>query len=361
MKLLFALPGFHRYDRGAEVALLSVASELAASGDQVTVAGSGESREGTPYEFVHIPAIRRERFEKFPTFPPLRSETAWEDATFAAGLTSRMVASSYDATITCAFPFTHWALRLSRGSRPKHIFVTQNGDWPAQSDQSEYRFFHCEGLVCTNPDYFATNKHRWPSQLIPNGIDLGRFCRGAPERRRYGLPEGVPIILMVSAFIDSKRVLEGVRAVAALPDAFLAIAGDGPLRREANQLADDLLPGRYRQLVLSAEDMPGLYRSADAFLHLSLLESFGNVFLEAWASGLPIVGHDSDRLRWILGDDQFLCDTTDQSRLVQTLQQALKASPSSSRTGIERFAWPAVADQYRVFLQHVLAGSAGSS
>lgn len=41
MRLLFALPGFHLFDRGAEVALLSVAAELAKKGDNVTVVGSG--------------------------------------------------------------------------------------------------------------------------------------------------------------------------------------------------------------------------------------------------------------------------------------------------------------------------------
>ena len=86
MKLLFALPGFHRYDRGAEVALLSVASELARAEDEITVLGSGEPRPQAPYVYHSLPSIRREWFEAFPKFPPLRSETAWEDATFAANL-----------------------------------------------------------------------------------------------------------------------------------------------------------------------------------------------------------------------------------------------------------------------------------
>jgi len=37
LRFLFALPGFHQEERGAEVALLSVAEELAKLGDQVTV------------------------------------------------------------------------------------------------------------------------------------------------------------------------------------------------------------------------------------------------------------------------------------------------------------------------------------
>jgi glycosyltransferase involved in cell wall biosynthesis len=160
---------------------------------------------------------------------------------------------------------------------------------------------------------------------------------------------------MVSAFIESKRVLDGIRAVSKLNDAFLAVAGDGPLRGEARKLAAELLPGRYKQLTLSADDMPDLYRSVDAFLHLSLLESFGNVFLEAWACGLPIVAHDSERLRWILGEGQFLCDTEDEDALVRLLRSALSAGETASPVGIERFAWPSIARQYREFISGVLA------
>ena len=357
MKLLFALPGFHRYDRGAEVALLSVASELARAEDEITVLGSGEPRPQAPYVYHSLPSIRREWFEAFPKFPPLRSETAWEDATFAANLALREPLSAYDATITCSFPFPHWALRRGRGSGPAHIFVTQNGDWPAFSKRSEYRFFGCEGLVCTNPDYLSRNRQRWRCALIPNGVDINRFQPGPSSRERFGLPSGKPVVLMVSAFIESKRVLDGIRAIAEIDDVFLAVAGDGPLRQEARKLADELLPGRFLQLTLPARDMPDLYRSADAFLHLSLLESFGNVFLEAWASGLPIVAHDSNRLRWILGDEQLLCDTQDRSALVSSLKAALAAGKSTAPQGIERFTWPAIARQYRDFVAEVLASA----
>ena len=47
MRLAFALPGFHKVDRGAEVALLAVAQNLALRGHAVTVFGSGQARSGT--------------------------------------------------------------------------------------------------------------------------------------------------------------------------------------------------------------------------------------------------------------------------------------------------------------------------
>jgi glycosyltransferase involved in cell wall biosynthesis len=351
VKLLFALPGFHRYDRGAEVALLSVARELARGGEDVTVAGAGPARAGAPYRYVRVPAVRRERLERFPRIPPFRSETAWEDATFAANLALRLAVAPYDATVTCSFPFTHWALRRRGQRRPAHIFVTQNGDWPALSDDAEFRTFRCDGLVCTNPDYLARNQGRWRCALIPNGIDLDRFRPGPSARSALGIPEGKRVVLMVSALIDSKRVLDGIRAVARLDDAVLVVAGDGPLREEVVRLADRLIPQRFRLVSLAAEQMPDLYRSADAFLHLSLLESFGNVFLEAWASALPVVAHDSDRLRWILGQGHYLCDTTNPAELHTALQAALGEGPKSPRERIERYAWPSIAAEYRTFIE----------
>lgn len=351
MRLLFALSGFHKYERGAEVALMSVAEALAASGDEVTLMGSGEARPGTSYHFEHVSSISRETFEKWPQFPPLRSETAWEDASFAANLLRKYEPSDFDAVVTCAFPFTHWALRRPAKKKPLQIFVTQNGDWPAFSDQSEYRSFACDGLVCTNPDYLERNRAKWNCALVPNGVDLARFKPGKGNRQRFGLPGDKKIILMVSAFIESKRVLEGIRAVAQLSDAFLVVAGDGPMRDEAQALADKLMPGRFLRISLAAKDMPALYQSADVFLHLSLLESFGNVFLEAWASGLPIVAHDTDRLRWILGDYGQLCDTQNQADLVAALNAAMSSKIADQASGIERFAWSNIADEYRKFIK----------
>ena len=357
MKVLFALPGFHRYDRGAEVALLSVADALARIGTQVKVMGSGSERAEAHYDFIRAPSMRRERFERFPTLPPLRSETAWEDATFALSMMRAYQPAAYDVVVTCSFPFTHWALRRPARRKPLQIFVTQNGDWPAFSNDGEFRTFDCDGLVCTNPDYYLRNKGNWNCALIPNGIDLERFAPGASERERLGLPQDRPIVLMVSALIESKRVLDGIRATAELDDAVLVVAGDGPLRGEAETLARRLLPDRFLRVSLPARDMPALYRSADAFLHMSLLESFGNVFLEAWACGLPIVAQESERLRWILGEDApFLCDTQDSQITAGHLKEAIFAGKSDLLPpGIEKYTWPNIAQQYLSFFDQLAA------
>lgn len=363
MRILIALPGLHRVDRGAEVAFLAVANALAAAGEDVTVIGSGNTRPGMRYDFRHTGSIRRERFEFMPSVPGFRDDCAYEDLTFAANLLTRYKPSDYDVTLTCNYPYTNWALRWRRNGAgmPRHVFVTQNGDWPAFANKSEFRFFGCDGLICTNPDFFNRNNVRWRCALIPNGVDTGRFRPGPPRRADFGLPESVPIILMVSALIPSKRVGLGIDVASLLPDCHLVVAGEGPLRVELDDRASKLLPGRFTRLSVAPDKMPDLYRSADVFMHLSKVESFGNVFLEAMACGLPVVAPDSERLRWIVGADEHLFASDAPADIASSVTAALNAPqrPDTIRDGkVDRFAWPRIGAMYRDFLTEIVGSPA---
>lgn len=356
MRILFALAGLHRVNRGAEIAFTSVGDELARAGHQVTLIGSGPSISGRSYRYLHAGCVPRERFEHFPKLPFLRQDTAWEELTFMPGLLARFRPEDYDVTLTCGFPFTNLALRrpVLRGRRPNHIFVTQNGDWPAYSTNAEYRLFGCDGLVCTNPDYLDRNRTRYRCALIPNGVDLTRFSPGAATRERFGFDPSRPVVLMVSALIMSKHVDVAIDAVGAIPDAVLAVAGDGPLRSELAARAEEKLAGRYRQMRVSHDDMPDLYRSADVFLHLSKDESFGNVFVEALAVGVPIVAYDLPRTRWIVGDCALLADPAEPQDLVTQLKAALGADDKRRDEAVRRagsFGWPRIAAQYSDFFK----------
>ena len=360
MKILFALPGLHRIDRGAEIAFISVARELAKSGDMVTLIGSGQERSGEPYQFIHAGSISRDHFGSLPSVPLLRNDYAYEEMTFIPDLLRKYRPADYEVTLTCSYPFTNWALRrpaLGR-RRPAHVFVTENGDWPAYCNQSEYRFFGCEGLICTNPDFYERNRRRWVCQLIPNGVDCERFKPGPNQRELFGLPADKLIVLMVSALISSKRVDAGIEAVRQIPDAHLVVAGNGPLRPSIESMAASALPGRFTCFSVPADQMPMLYQSADVFLHLSREEAFGNVFLEAMACGLPIVAPDTARVRWIVGNDQFLLDKDDPSSTAAAVMAASAAPLYKRHDNISKaasFSWPRIARLYRDFL-HGLAG-----
>jgi glycosyltransferase involved in cell wall biosynthesis len=358
LRVLFALPGLHRVSRGAEAAFENVARQLARRDDfEITLIGSGTERPGEPYQFRHADLVPRERFEKWPRIPPFRNEYRWEEFSFVRNFWREFHPREFDLTMTCSYPFVNWMLRARRDhARPRHVFVTQNGDWPAQRRNAEYKWFSCDGLVCTNPEYFERQKNTWRCALIPNGMDAARYTPGPADRAAFNIPSGVPVVLMVSALIPSKFVAGGVRAVARLPGVHLVVAGDGPQRDEVDGLARDLLPGRFTRLTTTMDRMPALYRGADVFLHLSRDEAFGNVYIEALATGLPVVGHDYPTARWILGEFGRLVDTTDDQRTADAVQAALaapRAADARHTFAANRYDWPAVGAQYAAFLKQV--------
>ena len=73
----------------------------------------------------------------------------------------------------------------------------------------------------------------------------------------------------------------------------LVIVGQGPMRRTlvAN------LPDAHFTGPLEGEELSRWYASADVFVFPSIAETFGNVVLEAFASGLPVVGIDAGSVR----------------------------------------------------------------
>lgn len=64
----------------------SIAQQIALGGEhEITLVGSGEPRSDRDYNFIHVPAASRERFEDWPRLPFLRHEFMYEELTFAAG------------------------------------------------------------------------------------------------------------------------------------------------------------------------------------------------------------------------------------------------------------------------------------
>ena len=356
MRILIALPGLQRYNRGAEIAFIAVAKELVKAGDAVTLIGSGSARHDEPYKYLRANSVRREYFERLPSLPILRNEYCYEELTFAPELLARFRPADYDITVTCSYPFTNWILRrpVWRGRRPPHVFVTHNGDWPPYARQmkttlAEFKYFGCEGLICINPDFFERNKNLWNCRLIPNGVDCNRFRPDQSHRSKFGLPENRLIVLMVSAVIPNKRIEVGIEAVSRLPGAHLVLAGDGPLRDQITAAAGRLLPGRFTRLNVPPDQMPLLYNSSDVFMQCSKDEPFPLVFLEAMACGISVVAHDMPRVRWFLGEKEFFADMDDPDQIAQAITRA-SASSTSDRDGrikkASDLSWDRVAAMY---------------
>lgn len=371
MQIAMILPGLGRVQRGAETAFLEVAAGLNQFPDiDVHLFGSGTD---VPrgLKITAVECTPREKFEKWPKFPSLRSECHYEELSYVFRLwrSGTFQPQQFDATISCTYPWINWFLKRAKRKNPhlKNVFVTQNGDWMCRARHREYRFFDCDGLVTINPEYYENNRERFPTALIPNGTDPDIFFprteKPEPEKLDIGepLPRDRKIVLMVSALIESKRVAEGVQAAAQVEDAYFVVAGDGPERDRVNQLAEQLMPGRYRMLgSVQREQMPALFRQADVFLHMSQIEPFGIVYLEAAASGLPIVTHDGPTPRWILGDTALFADSDRLEDVADAIRHAIdpayqqQLGDAARRRVIEDWTWKAQSAKYRTFIRELL-------
>jgi glycosyltransferase involved in cell wall biosynthesis len=131
--------------------------------------------------------------------------------------------------------------------------------------------------------------------LVSNGVDLNEFYPASNEQKRearlrLSLPEG-PVALFAGQLIERKGVGQLLAAwrelITELPDATLVFAGDGAqaeaVRREAARLGSRVLYIGVR------DDIADVMRAADTLALPSRNESFGNVVIEAMASGLAVV------------------------------------------------------------------------
>jgi glycosyltransferase involved in cell wall biosynthesis len=134
----------------------------------------------------------------------------------------------------------------------------------------------------------------WPAaaaRVIPN---FAEAVNGpAVSRAALDTPEGVPLLLGMGRLHAHKAHDVSLRALARLPDAFLWIAGTGPLEAELKALAVDLGVAQRVRFLGWRDDPWALYRAADLCLFPSREEPLGNVVIQAWAYGLPVVAAEA--------------------------------------------------------------------
>jgi glycosyltransferase involved in cell wall biosynthesis len=134
--------------------------------------------------------------------------------------------------------------------------------------------------------------------LAPNGIDPAAFRFSAPARvaarSRLGIPLHAYVVGGVGRQVRGKAFDTLIRAVAAVPDTYLLLGGDGPEHVMLMRLVHQLGVGSRVRFAEPAEDpssdsptVPELLSAMDLFVSPSPEESFGVAVVEALASGLP--------------------------------------------------------------------------
>jgi glycosyltransferase involved in cell wall biosynthesis len=192
------------------------------------------------------------------------------------------------------------------------------------------------------------------SVYIPNGVDLEKFTfKGSP----FKVSLKKPIVLVVGAFTEQKRMDLTIKAVAKINGAsLLMIGGGGELQEELNEEGKRLLGEKFELKSVPFEKMPEIYRCADVFtLPSTPSESFGNVLVEAMASGLPVVATDDPIRREIVGNAGIFVDPTNINEYAKALETALKTNwGDKPRRQTEKFSWDEIAKKYNNLLIEII-------
>lgn len=208
----------------------------------------------------------------------------------------------------------------------------------------------------TNYESSWAKKWAWGTKIvtIPNGVDLEKF---SPNGKKVNLGLKRPIVLSVGALYWYKRHVSTITAVYKVSAGSLLIIGDGPEKEKLQNYGNELLgKDKFQILQVPYKDMPKYYRSADVFALPSWnREAFGIVYVEAMASGLPVVAPDDTPRREIMGDASiFASDVTDRQKYGNAILEALsKDWGNKPRKQAEKFSWDKIAEKYEKLFEEI--------
>jgi len=207
-------------------------------------------------------------------------------------------------------------------------------------------------------------------RVVARGVDTALFDparRSETLRAKWGVGPADPVLLHVGRIAAEKNLTALVSAYAAAraqaPRSRLVLVGDGPARTEVQARCPDAIFAGTRR----GEDLAAHYASADVFLFPSLTETYGNVTLEALASGLAVVAFDYAAAAEIIrhGDNGLLAPMADAGAFAALAASAVSDLARARLMGVRaresalKLGWDLVVRQLETLLE-VAAGVAAS-
>jgi len=219
-------------------------------------------------------------------------------------------------------------------------------------------FQKCDILVCNTPDLVRyVVEQGWPQDRafhIPNFPYLEENIAAA-SRASLDTPESAPVALALGRLHPNKAHDVLLRAAAMVPDLYVWIAGEGPERAKLEALACELGIERRVKFLGWRTDRAALFKAATVCAYPSREEPFGNVVVEAWSFGLPLVTTASHGPAWLTrnGEDAIVTPVDDAEAFAAGLRQVLQ-SPGLAATLVshgarrvrEEFSEDAIVGQY---------------
>jgi glycosyltransferase involved in cell wall biosynthesis len=232
------------------------------------------------------------------------------------------------------------------------------------------------GAICTIeivPNGVSVKKFSPNVILSPKGEESPRLGRGdglgqaersfanAQDNKKeklkdsLGIKENDKVIITVSRLVEKNGVGDLIKAVALLPENYkLLILGGGALEKSLKfkvrslKLEDKILfLGE-----ISPDEVPKYLAISDVFVRSSLAEGLGNVFLEAMAAGVPIVGTPVGGIPDFLtnGETGLFCKVRNPASIAEKINQILsdenlrqKLISNGKKLVTEKYDWAIIA------------------
>lgn len=175
--------------------------------------------------------------------------------------------------------------------------------------------------------------------ILPRGLDTLLFHpskRSTDFWRSRGLRDGETGMLFVGRVSKEKNLDVLVAATRKLAESQVParplIVGDGPYMAEMKRLLPDAIFTGY----LQGEDLAVAYASADIFVFPSTTDTFGNVVLEAQASGIPAIVSDVGGPRDLVqhGKDGFVTKSLDSTELAGAIKRLVEDPSLRTHMGL---------------------------
>jgi glycosyltransferase involved in cell wall biosynthesis len=208
-------------------------------------------------------------------------------------------------------------------TRKKPVYVGRLGGY---YDLKYYR--RCDRLIGNTTDICAwIVRQGWPADRVsylPNFVDASRAM--PVDRATLATPSDAKLVLALGRLHTNKAFDALLAAMANVPEAYLWIAGEGPLEAALRAQADTLGIAKRVRFLGWRDDTNALLAACDVLACPSRHEPLGNVVIEAWAQARAVVAAKSQGPAALIEDGKtgLLAPIDDADALAVALRRVLE-------------------------------------